>query len=333
MEMINLIEDTIKKNKYEIDCEVITPLFMGNANMIPEIREQSINGVLRWYFRAAGGAKENEFKLFGKASDKSYKGLVKLKIINKNIENIPYFGIKNSNGYNYLGFSLKMNDRQAINVGSNFKMIIQFNPFISKEHKEMFFATLWLAFNLGNFGSRSRRGFGSIKINSINHHQQKNNQIFSIDFIKNFNNQDEIIQYYKENLNKIKNIFSNSKRIDNIPNVFDNFYIYLFKSTKNNYKELLDEIGIDYKEYRRKISIEKRIIFGLPLKNFDMSKRRASLLIFKPIKSNNRYYLLVIKILPNDKNGFAFYPKTILDDKDYNIIKNFIKDKLIPIYP
>ena len=45
---------------FKVKCKIITPLFMGGANQQPELRTQSINGVLRWWFRVLGGSIEDE---------------------------------------------------------------------------------------------------------------------------------------------------------------------------------------------------------------------------------------------------------------------------------
>lgn len=344
--MIQIFKDTVKENTYEIDCEIISPLFIGNAIQEPEIREQSINGVLRWYFRAAGGSKETESIIFGSTSNISTKGLFKLKVNPVNIKNLDYqkfeTDVRVKYGYQYLGFSLKMNKRKAIDINSKFNMIIHFKPFIDENYKKKFFATLWLAFNLGNFGARSRRGFGSIKINSIFHNNQKINEIFGINFIPNFSNQNQIIEHYTQNLNKIKEFFKNEQKIKNIPNLFDNFFIYLLNDTSNNYLDILNKIGVLYRDFRRRIIIESRIVFGLPLKNFDMRLRRSSLLTFKPIKSNNDYNLLVIKTLPTNKNQFIFHPelesekqsndKSRFKKEYYNNLENFLSNNLKKIY-
>jgi len=333
------IENLIKINKYHFDCEVISPLFLGNANQKPEIRTQSINGVLRWIFRILSN-QQNEYKIFGTTSNESNKGLVKLKIVNKNIKELNYSNFENDlkrQGYQYLGFSLKMNKRYPIDINSDFELITYFNPLINEDYKKMFFATLWLAFNLFNFGARARRGFGSIKINSVTHNDQKINEIFGINFIPNFSNTNQIIEYYTQNLEKIKQIFKHNQKIPGIPTFFDNFYIYLFNQTKNNYIELLNKIGEYYKSFRRRITKESRIVFGLPIKGVTMNKRRASLLIFKPIKTNNNnYYLLIIKILPTNKNHFIFHPSSNKDisfnEKYYDNLKNFASNNTLKIY-
>ena len=49
---------------FNVVCKVITPLFMGGANQQAELRTQSINGLLRWWFRVAGGSIDDEKKNF-----------------------------------------------------------------------------------------------------------------------------------------------------------------------------------------------------------------------------------------------------------------------------
>jgi CRISPR-associated protein Cmr1 len=334
--MEQIINKILKENQYNIECEVITPLFMGNATQQPELREQSINGILRWYFRIAGGSKETENNIFGSTSNKSSKGLVKLKIIPINILKLDYQRFENTlrskTGYQYLGFSLKMNKREAIDINSKFNLIISFNPYINQDYKKKFFGALWLAFNLGNFGARSRRAFGAIKINSITHNNQKINEIFGINFIQNFSNQNQIKQYYYENIYKIKEFFKNEQKINNIPNLFDNFYIYLFNHSSNDYLGLLDKIGEDYKNFRKKIEIQSRTIFGLPLKGVTFEKRRSSLLNFKPIKNNNNYHLLIIKMISNNKNKFIFHPNFEFKEGYYNNLINFANNNVLKIY-
>jgi len=41
---------------YELECKIVTPLFMGDAQFDPKLRTQSFNGVLRWWFRTARGS-------------------------------------------------------------------------------------------------------------------------------------------------------------------------------------------------------------------------------------------------------------------------------------
>jgi CRISPR-associated protein Cmr1 len=235
-------------NTYELECKIITPLFMGGAEFNPELRTQSINGILRWWFRVAGGNIEDEKRLFGWASNQSNQGLVRLFIKDFDKLKTQIFSIKdfdkiktemsskefdqegkvrNNRGLNYLGFSLDKK-RSYIKESQTFNLIISFHPRATEEDEKKFFATLWLAFNLGNFGSRSRRGFGSIKITSINN--SNINDLYSLSFNPNQNLNQNLNEWINQNLNKIK------AYINPTQNAFDSLKIY--KIEKSNFNQL-----------------------------------------------------------------------------------------------
>jgi len=150
---------------FKLKCKIVTPLFMGGAKQQAELRTQSINGLLRWWFRVAGGSIEDEKRIFGWAGENSNQGSVRIHLEE------PFFKPQGFSpgqpGYNYLGFSLKMTKREAVPANISFTLKIYFHPKSTEEDIKKFFCALWLAFNLGNFGSRARRGFGSIKIEKI----------------------------------------------------------------------------------------------------------------------------------------------------------------------
>jgi CRISPR-associated protein Cmr1 len=278
----------------KLTLKVITPLFMGGANQQAELRSQSIkvekkkkekenviqaelrsqsfNGVLRWWFRAAGGSFEDEKKLFGWGGENSNKGGVKLVISQKLNSQIfekefdEHDNVRQDRGINYLGFSLdqrfnKNQDkprRKYITENQQFSMKIYFYPSLKQEDIKKFFATLWLAFNLGNFGSRSRRGFGSLRIEKID--SEGKNLIISDCFGLNFklNSNDELNSndvnswinnnlnsWINNNLNRIKEIIHPNARKD-IPFIFgDEFKIYKIDKAKysnwQNWREKVQE--------------------------------------------------------------------------------------------
>jgi len=326
------------KRMFEITCTVITPLFMGGASQQPELRTQSINGLLRWWFRAAGGSLEDEKRIFGWAGEKSNQGVVRIFIKEKEEfqpqQFSPAFG-QGCQGYNYLGFSLNLTKRQAVPENTQFILKVSFHPKATDEDIKKFFCALWLAFNLGNFGSRPRRGFGSIKIQKIEKDSQDmTNNCYGLNFAPN----KDLKEWIKDNLDKIKDVFNQTPR-ENIPHLFSNFEIYIFKSD-NNWKNLLNEVGQVYQSFRRQTPIDKRIVFGLPIIAVGKYKglRRASPLIFKVIKiGENEYTLLIIIMKPNTHN-FIFHPNPNLkiEYDNWNLFTNFVKDigkSVEKIYP
>lgn len=145
---------------------------MGNAKQEAELRTQSFNGMIRYWYRLLGGSKETEDRIFGTASQKkAQKGKVSIKLrINEFEKYLDNQGRPiHWSGINYLGFYLhhKPKDepevkRQYIDVQQYFSLIFSFHQTLTDYEIKQFLCAFWCSLYLGNFGSRSRRGFGSI---------------------------------------------------------------------------------------------------------------------------------------------------------------------------
>jgi len=341
---------------FNVVCKVITPLFMGGANQQAELRTQSINGLFRWWFRVVGGSIEDEKRLFGWAGEKSNQGLVRIFIkdfdklqkdkFSKEFDNKGK--VRQDRGINYIGFSLdqRFNEnqdrprREYIKENQTFEIKISFHPKANEEDIKKFFCALWLAFNLGNFGSRSRRGFGSIKIENIQGQ-------FPNNFNLQFKPQNSIDKWLKNQLYYIKNLNFWQRR-NGIPYLFENFEIYQIQKDKfsnwekwknevqkgrqgkylknswggnnvNNWKDLLDFMGfllMAYRSYRmpdydnaKKIlqgirvnnPTFERAIFGIPL-NFYFSSLEKGDMVHLKLRDDTlrRASPLMIKIIQSE---------------------------------
>ena len=143
------------------NCELITPLFMSGADgNTPELRAPSIKGAMRYWWRAMNGhlsledLKKEEGHIFGDTSQRS-------KIIIQGIEVIDNYNIVKEAKVPHKPFK---ND--AINKGLKFTMRCALSP--SKNfNKSQLESLLFLTFTLGGLGNRSRRGFGSVKIEGV----------------------------------------------------------------------------------------------------------------------------------------------------------------------
>jgi CRISPR-associated protein Cmr1 len=329
---------------FEATCRIVTPLFMGGASQQAELRTQSINGVLRWWFRVAGGSLEDEKRIFGWAGETSNQGIVRIFIKNFDTLQKNKFSkfddrgrVRQDRGINYIGFSLDQRfridqqdkiRREYIIENQTFNLKISFLPKATDDDIKKFFSALWLAFNLGNFGSRARRGFGAIRIEKIEKDKQDiTENCFDLNFIPNRN----LESWIKGNLEKIKEILKPNPR-KYIPYLFENFEIYNFKSD-NSWQNLLNEVGIKYKNFRQNERLNDRIVFGLPIIAVRKYKRirRASPLIFKVINiDKNNYTLLIITINPKTRK-FTFHPD-IKEDVKWDLLTNFVKS-IRRIYP
>ncbi|MCS7244369.1 MAG: type III-B CRISPR module RAMP protein Cmr1 [Candidatus Calescibacterium sp.] len=239
----------------EFDLQIITPLFMGNAYQKAELRTQSFNGLIRYWYRLLGGRKETEDRIFGTANQKrSSKGRVIMKISSQklqikefqkhlNKQGIPVHG----SGTNYLGFSLhhKPKDkpevrRQYIDVGQSFKLIFSFHPTLSENEIKQFLCAFWCSIYLGNFGSRSRRGFGSIICTNNTKSYQTTLNIN--DFNLSFYIDKDLSKWYPEQLRVIQDLNCWSQR-EGIPYIFQNMEIYrLLDIKKTGYRDWISEI-------------------------------------------------------------------------------------------
>jgi CRISPR-associated protein Cmr1 len=332
--------------RYIVSCRVITPLFMGGADQQAELRTQSINGMLRWWFRVAGGSKKDEEILFGWGGEKANQGLVRIFIKDFDRLRKEKFSkefddkgmVRQDKGINYIGFSLDQRfkidqqgkiQREYIKENQTFDLKISFHPRSTEDDIKKFFATLWLAFNLGNFGSRSRRGFGSIKIEKI---EEDGRDITNNCFGLNFLPSEKIRDWIDQNLELVEEILKHSPR-KGIPYLSNNLLLPDTFDIGENWQNLLDKIGRAYKEFRKTKRRLDRIVFGLPIIQIKDYKnlRRASPLMFKIIqfmKGNEpRYALLPIGMVPNEKHKFIFHPN--LEGKvevNWRLISEFAKN-------
>lgn len=196
-------------------------------------------------------------------------------------------------------------------------------------------AALWLSFYLGGFGTRGRRGGGNICIRNLDNLQGK----IGLDFIISEENSLKVAQWLKENFKKALRIIIKDNGIDKFCTSYSNLSFSRFiisNDGKLNWKDALNDIGKRFSDFRR--SYRKEIfdsaVFGLPVrhregtvkgKGFkDYFDRRCSPLIIKCLKSNNKYYWMVIRMteefLP-ECGILTFNNKT--QKPDYRLIDEF----------
>ncbi|WAM33726.1 type III-B CRISPR module RAMP protein Cmr1 [Caldicellulosiruptor morganii] len=229
--------------EYTFHCEVVTPLFMGGSDPKKlELRSQSFNGLFRYWFRVGGGSLEDEKRIFGFGGNNARKGLVQIIVRQLPPINIWHKDIMKDTelvkGMYYLNNFLQRTEREcAFITGQQFKLIFRFSPLATEDDIKKFFCSVWLAINLGNFGARARRGFGSIKVNSID----GTDELYS--FLQ-FKPQSSLEIWLPDNLKVIKNtLFAEERK--SIPCLFNNSVeIYYLKKEdlENSYNKWFSEI-------------------------------------------------------------------------------------------
>jgi len=145
----------------EFDVEVVTPMFISGADSknTAELRVPAIKGALRFWWRGINAympldeLKTEEAKIFGDAGDEFGKSKVQITIKKP----LKYDGKSRRNPVPHKNVKFNF---PCFNAGDKFSLIILGNNKIHDLFK--------LVSILGGIGKRSRRGFGSFKIEKVN---------------------------------------------------------------------------------------------------------------------------------------------------------------------
>lgn len=149
-------------------CEVITPMFLAGADgKTPELRPPSIKGALRFWWRALNAnlvnnenyseLRKQESEIFGGTDNGGQRSKVIISIDKQSIIETTAYPTPHNKKFS----------KNAFAVGSKFEITINVvdNNVMTREQVKNLFIVVSL---LGGIGNRSRRGFGSFKINEIN---------------------------------------------------------------------------------------------------------------------------------------------------------------------
>ncbi|MEG6617608.1 type III-B CRISPR module RAMP protein Cmr1 [Peptococcaceae bacterium 1198_IL3148] len=352
----------MRYRKIQAKYKVATPMFLSGGDQDKaELRVVSIKGVLRFWFRATAlsqydswlKVKEAEQLLFGSAD--AGQGAFLIKIHSKQIDksvNRDWFKF----GSNYLGYGLDKTktSRQYIKPGGVFTIEVIFKPGTSDDCVAAIKRSLIALGLFGGLGARSRRGYGSLSLESLT---VDNNEVWN----KPKNQQDllSLLNNFIEELGQLPvelpeyTAFSKKSRI-------------ALTITNNNPMKLLNIMGREMMNYRgaktnpifkqdaAKIirltkgqTIEEhpqRIVFGLPHNyyfprpfkesisiNANELQRRASPLFIHIHELENSYVsiltLLPAVFLPKNQKIFLSCKKanrSVNTNVNYNVIHNFI---------
>ena len=332
------------------DLETVTPLFLGGADQQnAELRPPAFRGALRYWFRAIIGGyywqntqklKDIESSIFGDTSEQngSSKIVLRLSKYSPNSRPSEVKQIHDLEGLKYLWFSMKMTNRKAIGAEEPASFSLTFstrpNPRIAEQQQKNLLILancFWFAVNLGGFGSRERRGAGSLRIlkatsQGLNSEFEKKLPRFTTNL-----KPEDVKKYFKGEIRKIQRNCKELLGITESPKwdgtELPDFEIYRQDLTKiyristpySSWEEALNDIGQEYSSYRKNYRLQERFIFGLPLTKVDMKLRRPSPLRIKIIQSVKDYYCFLIRTYANFPERFS------MDDlSHYQLIDNFI---------
>jgi CRISPR-associated protein Cmr1 len=191
-------------NTITFECEIITPMFLAGADgKIPDLRAPSIKGALRFWWRAMHGylpiddiklpggevqkgLRLQEIEVFGGGGENARRSSIIIRTTHPELSqvktNFPIANISvNAKGrlqsvnlLEYLAYGTYDWDKQLRKnvfqrpyypVGEKFKIIVLFSG--NKSFQKTISECLYLMSVIGGIGSRSRNGYGRLKINGI----------------------------------------------------------------------------------------------------------------------------------------------------------------------
>lgn len=183
--------------RLELTYNILTPLFLGDANQLGELRPPAVKGILRFWFRAANpGGLKREPDFFGSAADSRGQAPFSIfffppepagqKVVAKNAPQTRWDHFKSTrfnekgpkglprNGLAYLGYPFPLQDRDrkredrdprtCIEPETRLKSTLFFPKSPSADLRRNLLAACWLTGHAGGAGSRSRRGFGALAL-------------------------------------------------------------------------------------------------------------------------------------------------------------------------
>jgi len=285
----------------KFECEVVTPMFLAGADgKTSELRPPSIKGAMRFWWRAMNEhlplekLKEEEAEIFGGSGENMGRSKVAIKVdpfnLKKSKKKLPLHPIPvknfNINILDYLAYGTYQYKKGEGNVfikeyiepRQKFTVNIYI---VDNELEEDIVRVFQLLSTFGGLGSRSRNGFGSFVILSINGSSKS---------------------FY---VNIEKDRFSS--KLPKFSAFSKNMRLWKLKQSYDSWDKALAELGKAYKYAREKIEskhhYEKRQYIGAPI---IVNKKQKSKLdrhakpYFMSVHRENNKYVGYILYLPSE---------------------------------
>lgn len=220
-----------------------------------------------------------------------------------------------SNGIFYLLYSTLLPNREKALIQEGFQFSLQFN-FINEKSLKHSIAAFWSAVYCGGFGTRSRRGGGNITILKIREGDESADEEIgeiSLKFKPKVEGGQELSEWLKTNLNRAIITVNNREKFQTTELNHSNLIgskIIVSKQSFQGWQTALNEVGDFFSSFRKshQNEIYDTAVFGLPIMHrkkritvkakygSNIINHRSSPLIFKIIKSQNKYYWMVIRL-------------------------------------
>ena len=305
---------------------IVTPMFMGGADKAADsIRPPSVKGALRFWWRALNWSQvrsntnsdkdalielhRQESEIFGNTpaekAPKVGQSVFSLRIRGDIPTPSSLPRMRGSKAY--LGYGLEDRGNQALTWGDTFTVELSYHLNRATKEKIGSVEDALMAIGLfGGLGGRSRNGFGSIAMESIN------------DTHFPCNTFDDYRSFVRKLLGKY---IVNSTALPSFT-AFSQHATVSYCEQRDHADIAHTSIGERYKNFRRYLNLQDRVPFGLPLERYDRETRRASPLFIHlhPIGNDPQSVFSVCLFLPATFHNNALRNR---DDHFFDVVRTF----------
>ncbi len=279
-----------------VEFQIITPLVLSGADQGgAELRLPSVKGMLRYWYRALdpeynqkikigkSGKEEGptwESHLFGGTGSGEGQSRFLMRLHSKKM---VVRGWKKRTDLNYLAFSMEGNKKQKprgyLKPEHIFSISFLMRPLKGKvdQHWRRMVAAIWLLGHVGGLGSRSRRGFGSVALNSWrvdkpfrngNIAEEELRQIISqLPIAHGARSVYEWKERFEKGLRMLKGEMGWFPYFPEVTHMVLDGAVYMIDDTGyRTWEKALAHAGAQLKDFRRsKVDLRNRTVFGMPL--------------------------------------------------------------------
>lgn len=271
--------------KFEVRLRTITPTFMYGADgKTPEIRPQSIKGLLRFWYRALSGEDDlgklhkEEGKIFGSTDEKIGSAKVSVRVKNVvEVTNSKEFLVEegldlivNRKGKKILGFKSKhlgigylyynQFDKNYLKVGSEFTVVLSAEEKHNKE-LEKGICSLWCLVYFGGIGSRSRRTAGSLEVVEVLRDDLMNDDLPFLDCDFQATTALGVKETLLENFVVAKKLLKTEKKSNEF-SVLEGAKVKILNKPFENWLSAVNWIGREFQKFRNRRGSNQNPIIG-----------------------------------------------------------------------
>jgi CRISPR-associated protein Cmr1 len=327
------------KDTWTVRFHIVTPMFLGGADTtgIAEMRIPSLKGALRYWYRAIDPAyRQYEGVCFGSGGQGGGQSRFLMKLDSESsLQSVGPYG-KDKSSIKY--FSYFAESRNYLEADKSFTVTFA-RKFTSPSEEcqadwRRLQASVWLLAHVGGLGFRSRRGFGSLRIDADSWSKKEIGGEPTLPIAHSKLTPETWKAAFEEGLAEIRRWFPGIHQLDHTV-ITDQATFHLYKTAFANWTKALDQVAQDLKDFRARRTEQEcgtnqwywanKAAIGMPIvvkkdriEPVGADSRHASPIWIRIVKIGSQYYPF-IAVLPTRPKISAFWAEK-KGSKDIDIL-------------